>query len=54
MTITPEKAAEGRRNFLKILAGTPALAALGVAASMQGPESCGGWRSGRGSGRRVG
>ncbi len=37
MTITPEKAAEGRRNFLKILAGTPALAALGVTAAMKGP-----------------
>jgi predicted dehydrogenase len=37
MTITPEKAAEGRRNFLRILAGTPALAALGVSAAMQGP-----------------
>jgi predicted dehydrogenase len=37
MTITPEKAAEGRRNFLRILAGTPALAALGVAAAMKGP-----------------
>ena len=37
MTMTPEKAAEGRRNFLKILAGTPALAALGVTAAMKGP-----------------
>ncbi len=37
MTITPQKAAEGRRNFLKILAGTPALAALGVTAAMKGP-----------------
>ena len=37
MTITPEKAAQGRRNFLKILAGTPALAALGATAAMKGP-----------------
>src|SRR5688572_33060504 len=37
MTITPERAAEGRRNFLKILAGTRALAALGVRAAMKGP-----------------
>jgi predicted dehydrogenase len=37
MTITAEKAAQGRRNFLKILAGTPALAALGASAAMNGP-----------------
>ena len=37
MTITPEQAAAGRRNFLKILAGTPALAALGATAAMKGP-----------------
>jgi predicted dehydrogenase len=41
MTITPEKAAVGRRNFLKILAGTPALAALGATAAMKGPVSGG-------------
>jgi predicted dehydrogenase len=37
MTLSPEQAAQGRRNFLKILAGTPALAALGVSAAMKGP-----------------
>jgi predicted dehydrogenase len=37
MTLTPERVAQGRRNFLKILAGTPALAALGAAAAMKGP-----------------
>ncbi|HXH44795.1 MAG TPA: Gfo/Idh/MocA family oxidoreductase [Bradyrhizobium sp.] len=37
MNLTPEKAAQGRRNFLKILAGTPALAALGATAALQGP-----------------
>ncbi len=37
MNLTPEKTAEGRRNFLKILAGTPALVALGVSAALKGP-----------------
>jgi len=37
MNLTPEQAAQGRRNFLKILAGTPALAALGVSAALKGP-----------------
>ena len=37
MTISAEKAAQGRRNFLKILAGTPALAVLGASAAMKGP-----------------
>jgi predicted dehydrogenase len=37
MNLTPELAAQGRRNFLKILAGTPALAALGVSAALKGP-----------------
>ncbi len=37
MNLTPEQTAQGRRNFLKILAGTPALAALGVSAAMKGP-----------------
>jgi predicted dehydrogenase len=37
MNLTPEQAAQGRRNFMKILAGTPALAALGAAAVMRGP-----------------
>jgi predicted dehydrogenase len=37
MTLTPEQEALGRRNFLKALAGTPALAALGTAAALKGP-----------------
>ncbi len=37
MNLTPERVAQGRRNFLKILAGTPALAALGVSAALKGP-----------------
>jgi hypothetical protein len=37
MNLTPEQMAAGRRNFLKALAGTPALAALGAAAVLKGP-----------------
>src|SRR5712692_8039530 len=37
MNLTPEQKALGRRNFLKALAGTPALAALGATAALQGP-----------------
>ncbi len=37
MNLTPEQVEQGRRNFLKVLAGTPALAALGVSAAMRGP-----------------
>jgi predicted dehydrogenase len=37
LNLTPEQLAEGRRNFLKVLAGTPALAALGAAAVLKGP-----------------
>jgi predicted dehydrogenase len=37
MNFTPEEQAAGRRNFLKVLAGTPALAALGAAALVKGP-----------------
>jgi predicted dehydrogenase len=37
MTLTPEQEELGRRNFLKALAGTPALAALGAAAIVKGP-----------------
>jgi predicted dehydrogenase len=37
MNLTPEQQALGRRNFLKVLAGTPALAALGTAAAVKGP-----------------
>ena len=37
MTLTPEQRAIGRRNFLKAVAGTPALATLGAASALQGP-----------------
>ncbi len=37
MNLTDEQKEQGRRNFLKALAGTPALAALGVAAATNGP-----------------
>ncbi len=37
MNLTPEQEALGRRNFLKVLAGTPAIAALGAAAAAKGP-----------------
>ena len=37
MMLTAEQEELGRRNFLKVLAGTPALAALGGAALMKGP-----------------
>jgi predicted dehydrogenase len=37
MNLTPEQQAIGRRNFLKALAGTPALAALGATAAVRGP-----------------
>ena len=41
MELTPEQKEIGRRNFLKAIAGTPALAALAGAAAMQGPKSGG-------------
>jgi predicted dehydrogenase len=37
MNLTSEQIEQGRRNFLKALAGTPALAALGVSAALKGP-----------------
>jgi predicted dehydrogenase len=37
MNLTAEQMEQGRRNFLKALAGTPALAALGVSAALRGP-----------------
>jgi len=37
MNLTPEQQELGRRNFLKALAGTPALAALAVGAAIKGP-----------------
>src|SRR5262249_14620404 len=37
VNLTPEQQALGRRNFLKVLSGTPALAALGAGALLKGP-----------------
>ncbi len=37
MNLTPQEEELGRRNFLKVLAGTPALAALGAATLTYGP-----------------
>ncbi|MGH8185964.1 MAG: Gfo/Idh/MocA family protein, partial [Steroidobacteraceae bacterium] len=37
MNLTPEQQALGRRNFLRVLAGTPAIVALGAAAAARGP-----------------
>ena len=37
MTLNREQEAIGRRNFLKALAGTPALATLGAASALRGP-----------------
>jgi predicted dehydrogenase len=37
MNLTPEQQELGRRNFMRVLAGTPALAALGAAAAVKGP-----------------
>ncbi len=37
MNLTPEQQELGRRNFMRVLAGTPALAALGAAAALKGP-----------------
>ena len=37
MNLTPEQETVGRRNFLKAIAGVPALAGLGVAAAVKGP-----------------
>jgi predicted dehydrogenase len=41
MSLTPEQKTLGRRNFLKALVGTPALAALGATAVLKGPISGG-------------
>jgi predicted dehydrogenase len=55
MNLTPEQEAIGRRNFLKALAGTPALAALGGAVMLRGPIKGGpvrlGWIGVGGQGR---
>ena len=37
MNLTPEQMANGRRNFLKTIAGIPAVAALGAAEVVKGP-----------------
>jgi predicted dehydrogenase len=37
MNLTPEQRELGRRNFMRALAGTPALAALGAATALKGP-----------------
>ena len=37
MNLTPEQQAIGRRNFMKVAAGLPALAGLGAAAAVNGP-----------------
>jgi predicted dehydrogenase len=37
MNLTAEQQELGRRNFVRVLAGTPALAALGAAAAVRGP-----------------
>jgi predicted dehydrogenase len=37
MNLTPEQMAKGRRNFLKTIAGIPAVAALGAAEAVKGP-----------------
>jgi predicted dehydrogenase len=37
MNLTPEQVVSGRRNFLKAVAGVPAVAALGAAAAARGP-----------------
>lgn len=41
MNLTPEQQAVGRRNFLKAVAGLPALAGLGAAAVSRGPVAGG-------------
>jgi predicted dehydrogenase len=41
MSLTPEQKTLGRRNFLKALVGTPALATLGATAAFRGPLSGG-------------
>ena len=37
MNLTSEQMDQGRRNFLRVLAGVPAVATLGVAAALRGP-----------------
>ena len=37
MNLTPEQMDQGRRNFLRIAAATPAVAVLGISAALRGP-----------------
>jgi predicted dehydrogenase len=57
LNLTPEQETLGRRNFLRALAGTPALAALGAAAATRGPLPGGrvklGWIGTGGQGRAL-
>jgi predicted dehydrogenase len=57
MSLTPEQKELGRRNFLRVLAGTPALATLGAAFALKGPVRGGPVRLGivglGGEGRNV-
>jgi predicted dehydrogenase len=46
MNLTPEQMATGRRNFLRTIAGVPAVAALGAAAMVKGPMKGGRLRVG--------
>jgi predicted dehydrogenase len=46
VNLTPEQQAVGRRNFLKAVAGVPALAGLGAAAALEGPVRGGPVRTG--------
>ena len=46
VNLTPEQQAIGRRNFLKAVAGVPALAGLGAAAAISGPVRGGPMRIG--------
>jgi predicted dehydrogenase len=46
MNLTPEQMATGRRNFLRTIAGVPAVAALGAASIVKGPVKGGRLRVG--------
>lgn len=46
MNLTPEQMATGRRNFLRTIAGVPAVAALGAASMVKGPVKGGRLRVG--------
>jgi hypothetical protein len=37
MNLSPDQIASGRRNFLKMIAGVPAVAAIGAATAAKGP-----------------